>query len=576
MTDYREAARRALKRYFGYDDFRTGQADVVNALLNRRDVMAVLPTGAGKSVCYQLPATVPGTLTLVISPLKALMYDQTRSLSNRGIPAASIDGDTPYETARQIYSSALNRELRLLYVAPERLDNAQFRRFAAHHTIDAVAVDEAHCVLQWGFDFRPSYQRIGEFIASFPGSRRPTVAAFTATATPKQIPQIITNLGLRDPLTVKTGFDRPNIRFDCYRLKSDDRSDWIVDYARKHDDSGIVYCTSKAECERLADRIRKAGVTADYFHADVPKQRQRTIQNAFQNGSVQVICATTAFGMGVDKPDIRWVINDGACAALEEFYQEAGRAGRDGLPARSIMLWTPRDFKFRSDRIAEDVAGIDGTAEEKQHVAHIKRVALASMERYCKAMEYGKCLRGLILAYFGERSAQTQCGNCAFCNPAWDAPRDADAVRQPVHLRHSSVGSSTTAASSPGQRYRMVMSTQEDRLRMKTIAAYFNDLVRGGGTPGYDRERLVHAMLGDWPGEDGPERPDRRLESVDGYGALKDLDEHEVRRLICSLESMRAIRVRRGGMLAPGPYLRQALRGDISQVVAKDEELGSV
>lgn len=310
----------------------------------------------------------------------------------------------------------------MLYVAPERLWADDFQFFAKSTRIDLVAVDESHCVLQWGHDFRPSYLRIGEFIKELPA--RPVMAAFTATATPGQIPQIAENLGLRQPVMVKTGFDRPNIRFDTLKLKPGKRVRFIRDWAVRHQDCGIVYCNSRAECDRLAIELKRRGVDAEAFYSTVPEADKKRIQDGFLNGSPRVICATTAFGMGVDKPDVRWVINDGPCESIECFYQEAGRAGRDGKPARSILIWCDGDFKSWRDRIRQNAGSAMTDTERQDKVCKAALERLNAMSDYCESED---CLRGMILRYFGDSAAE-HCDYCANCT--YD-PETGDVDQEP-------------------------------------------------------------------------------------------------------------------------------------------------
>ena len=408
---YASAAVEQLERVYGYRAFRPGQLEAVTSILSGRDLIAVMPTGSGKSVCYQLPATRPGTFTLVITPLRALMRDQVQALRARHVDAAFIDsGVTPTQRDR-IYAGARAGLIRLLYVAPERLRTEDFRRFSQSMRIDLIAVDESHCVLQWGSDFRPDYLKIGEFIESLPD--RPVVAAFTATATPGQIPQIAGNLGLDRPVMVRTGFDRPNIRFDVLKLRPRRRLRFILEWAGRHETPGIIYCNSRAECDDIAERLRERGVDAAAFYSTVGEEDKKRIQDGFLKGSPRVICATTAFGMGVDKPDVRWVINDGPCESIEAYYQEAGRAGRDGEPARSILLWSDGDFRTWRTRLRRNAGGAmgDGESQDRARDAALRR--LDAMSDYC---ETWGCLRRRILTYFGDEAGEhcESCSNCTY------------------------------------------------------------------------------------------------------------------------------------------------------------------
>ena len=415
--DYTPWALRTLQRFYGYDSFRGRQLEVITAILNRRDVLAVMPTGAGKSVCYQIPACAAGkgghpALVLVITPLRALMHDQVNQLNARGIPAALIDSATGREDYARIQQGVRNGTVRLLYVSPERLTAPGFVRYCQSIRIRLIAVDEAHCVFQWGQDFRPDYLGIADFIDQLP--ERPVVAAFTATATPETRTGIIRNLRLRDPLSTAAGFDRPNLFFDRRRVNGKtERTEYVIDYARRHPgEGGIVYCMSRDRTEELAEALKDAGVNAEYFHARMDETRKTRVQDGFLNDDIDVITATTAFGMGVDKPDVRWVINDSVPSSMEEYYQEAGRAGRNGQPATCTLLWSEFDFELHRRRIKDSV----GTAlADENDRKRAKEAALArsrAMERYCDA---SACLRGQILRYFGDRPESASCGACGYC-----------------------------------------------------------------------------------------------------------------------------------------------------------------
>ncbi|MDN6655976.1 MAG: RecQ family ATP-dependent DNA helicase, partial [Bifidobacterium crudilactis] len=336
----------ALHTYFGYDSFRLGQDRVVDAILTGHDSLAVMPTGAGKSICYQVPATVLPGVTIVISPLVSLMRDQVDALDDAGIAAAFVNSTQSTEEQRAVISQAAQGSLRLLYVAPERLSAPSFRGLCEHLQISMIAVDEAHCVSQWGQDFRPSYLDIGGFIEGF--VRRPIVAAFTATATEQVRADIVRMLNLHDPVMTVTGFDRPNLFLDVIRLSTKQKSEWISRYVHEHaDDSGIVYCATRKETDAVAQELRREGVTAAAFHAGLQPEERARAQRAFVNDEVQVVAATNAFGMGIDKSNVRFVIHHNMPESIEAYYQEAGRAGRDGEPARCTLLWNESDIVTR-------------------------------------------------------------------------------------------------------------------------------------------------------------------------------------------------------------------------------------
>ena len=410
-TDYRGFAEAALTRFFGFPSFRDGQGEVVNAILNGQDTLAVMPTGAGKSVCYQLPATRPGTFTLVITPLRALMRDQVQHLAAHGIPAACIDSGVEPEARRAVYDAARQGALRLLYVAPERLVSREFQDFAHSLRIDLLVVDEAHCVLQWGNDFRPEYAAIGGFAASL--NPRPVVAAFTATATPDQRADIAANLGLVNHFSIVTDFDRPNIHFRVINATPVHRLAQIIAWARSRpDECGIVYCASRKRTEQVAAALTRAGLSAEFFHARMDEERKSRVQDDFLAGRISVICATTAFGMGVDKPDVRWVINDSVPASIEEYYQEAGRAGRDGKPAVAVLMWSKGDFLLLRRRADEEAGSALENPADRERARLAAQHRVSAISRYCEAEQ---CLRAMLLNYFGQAAPEC-CGDCSVCN----------------------------------------------------------------------------------------------------------------------------------------------------------------
>ncbi|KFI97515.1 ATP-binding protein [Bifidobacterium stellenboschense] len=404
--------RAALKRFFGFDGFRPGQEAMALAAIEGRDALGIMPTGGGKSVCYQLPATRPGTFTLVISPLRALMRDQVAHLDAIGLPAASVDSDMTADEVGAVYARARSGGLRILYVAPERLANPDFLDFIAPMRISLIAVDEAHCVLKWGADFRDSYLHIGDFIDGL--SERPPVMALTATATESQAGGIARLLRLEDPVRVRTGADRPNLRLAVVEAIPRERRRRIRDWAATHPGSGIVYLESCDGCERLAAGLRDAGVDAAAFHGKLADGRKRRIQDGFLAGSPRVIVATSAFGMGVDKPDVRWVLNDGPCKSLEAFWQEAGRAGRDGLPADSVLYWSPGDFRRQRGMIREAVRDAEESGNpDRIAAAHGLIPSLDAMSRYCAA---DRCLRAVVLDTLdGPAPYRRACGRCGAC-----------------------------------------------------------------------------------------------------------------------------------------------------------------
>ena len=405
MVDIQDAGQ-ALKRYFGYESFRPGQEDLVKAILNGRDCLGVMPTGAGKSICYQIPATLLDGLTIVISPLVSLMKDQVDGLEDAGIPASFVNSTQDMDEQSLALAQAAQGRSKILYVAPERLDAPRFREFAQHTRISLLAVDEAHCVSQWGQDFRPAYLGIGDFIRFLPN--RPTVAAFTATATEKVRRDIVYMLGLNDPYVAVTGFDRPNLFFDVIKLESKYKNRWVVRYALKHgDDSGIVYCATRKETEALADDLTKAGVGAVSYHAGMDAQNREQAQRDFVNDKVQVVVATNAFGMGIDKSNVRYVIHHNMPESIEAYYQEAGRAGRDGEPARCSLLWNESDIVTRRRLLDVDNGNDRLTGDQAEAVRAEHRRLLNVMIGYCRTTD---CLHQYMLRYFGEEVDQAAAG----------------------------------------------------------------------------------------------------------------------------------------------------------------------
>ena len=391
-------ARNVLAEHFGYRDFRPGQEAVVAAVLSGRDALAVMPTGAGKSVCYQVPAVVLPGMTVVVSPLVSLMADQVRSLKEAGIRGAFLNSSlTPAQQA-EVLARAQAGAYDLMYVAPERLADPRFTAFAASASIPFVAVDEAHCVSQWGQDFRPSYLAIGEFIAAL--SVRPVVAALTATATERVRADIVRLLDLRDPALTVTGFDRPNLRFAverCEPKRKDARLDAFIDERRA--ESGIVYCSKRACVEEVCAHLRERGIAATRYHAGLsPEERERN-QRAFVADDAPVMVATNAFGMGIDKSNVSYVVHYNMPGSVEAYYQEAGRAGRDGAPAECLLLWCDGDIATGRFFIEQESANEALTPEESEVVRAGRRRMLEAMVGYCYTTD---CLRRYLLRYFGE------------------------------------------------------------------------------------------------------------------------------------------------------------------------------
>lgn len=451
----------ALNRYFGYDSFRPGQSGIVSAILTGHDVLGVMPTGAGKSICYQIPAAILPGVAIVISPLISLMRDQVDALNDVGLPAAFINTTQTPDEQDLVFAQALSGQIKLLYVAPERLETERFRNFAVRVPISLVAVDEAHCVSQWGQDFRSSYLGIGEFIAGLP--TRPTVAAFTATATERVRRDIVSILGLHTPSITVTGFDRPNLYFDVISMPRKDKASWVASYIASHpDESGIVYCATRKETEALAESLNSAvaelraaggadvsdiGTIAVAYHGGMSADAREKAQRDFVTDRVPVVVATNAFGMGIDKSNVRFVIHHNMPESIEAYYQEAGRAGRDGEPSRCTLLWNESDIVTRRRLLASDYENERLTPEEQEAVRASKRRLLDAMVGYCRTTD---CLHAYMTRYFGETAgaaAKTDgkcvggCANCEHTFETIDVTDIARAVSRCVHDVNQHVGS---------------------------------------------------------------------------------------------------------------------------------------
>lgn len=445
MTDLSQA-RQALKQHFGYEAFRPGQEGVVEAILGCRDALAVMPTGAGKSVCYQVPGVVMDGLALVVSPLVSLMGDQVRALLDAGIRGAYLNSTLTPGQQSTVLRRALDGAYQIMYVAPERLADPRFLEFAQRAAIPLVAVDEAHCVSQWGQDFRPSYLTIGDFIAQLPS--RPVVAAFTATATARVRADIVRLLDLRDPYEVVTGFDRPNLYFGVERLDPKRKIARIAGYALEHaGDSGIVYCSTRKDTDKVHAALLEAGIRAARYHAGMSAADRAESQRAFIADDAPVMVATNAFGMGIDKSNVRFVIHHNMPESIEAYYQEAGRAGRDGEPSRCTLLWNESDIVTRRRLLDSDYENERLTPEEQEAVRASKRRLLDAMVGYCRTTD---CLHAYMTRYFGETAgaaAKTDgkcvggCANCEHTFETIDVTDIARAISRCVHDVNQHVGS---------------------------------------------------------------------------------------------------------------------------------------
>ena len=398
-----------LKQYFGYDSLRTGQEELINGILAGHDVLGIMPTGAGKSLCYQLPALMLKGITLVISPLISLMSDQVKALNQAGVHAAYINSSLTENQIRMALSYASQGRYKIIYVAPERLNTPRFLDFACNADISMLTVDEAHCISQWGQDFRPSYLEIAGFLTRLP--RRPIVSAFTATATERVKNDIVASLGLNNPVTMVTGFDRPNLFFRVVTRRGGSQKDnSIINYVKKHEDeSGIIYCATKKNVDKLYTLLNEQGISAGRYHAGLSNDERKQNQEDFTYDRIRVMVATNAFGMGIDKSNVRYVLHYNMPQSLEYYYQEAGRAGRDGEEAECVLFFSKQDiminkFLLQNKALAGDVAS------DMQKTANDQR-KLQQMINYC---ETDKCLREFILSYFGD-TTPCICNKCSNC-----------------------------------------------------------------------------------------------------------------------------------------------------------------
>lgn len=467
-------ARAALTRYFGYRDFRAGQQFIVESVLQGRDALGVMPTGAGKSMCYQIPGIVMPGLALVVSPLVSLMGDQVRALIEAGVRGSYLNSTLTPGQQRTVMKRAVEGTYKIMYVAPERLADPVFREFVSQVEVPLIAVDEAHCVSQWGQDFRPSYLAIREFIESF--EKRPIVVALTATATERVRNDITTFLGLRDPAEIVTGFDRPNIRFGVERLEPKQKRARIAGYIAEHPrESGIIYCSTRKDVDALTEWLGQQGIFATRYHAGMPAAHRQESQRRFIDDDALVMVATNAFGMGIDKSNVRYVIHYNMPKSIEAYYQEAGRAGRDGEPSECLLLWSDGDIATCRYFIEEGGGNDELSEEEVQRVKSAQRRMLDGMVGYCRTTG---CLRRYILDYFGEDSRNEEgaasalsaesCGNCSNCLGDFDAIDVTDTAKQCVlcvREVQGAFGKSMIADIVRGSRSQRVIEGELDRLQ---------------------------------------------------------------------------------------------------------------
>ena len=398
-----------LKQYFGYDSLRTGQEELINGILAGHDVLGIMPTGAGKSLCYQLPALMLKGITLVISPLISLMSDQVKALNQAGVHAAYINSSLTENQIRMALSYASQGRYKIIYVAPERLNTPRFLDFACNADISMLTVDEAHCISQWGQDFRPSYLEIAGFLTRLP--RRPIVSAFTATATVRVKYDLVASVGIIFAVTLVTVFDRPNLFFRVVTRKGGSQKDnSIINYVKKHEDeSGIIYCATKKNVDKLYTLLNEQGISAGRYHAGLSNDERKQNQEDFTYDRIRVMVATNAFGMGIDKSNVRYVLHYNMPQSLEYYYQEAGRAGRDGEEAECVLFFSKQDIMINKF-LLQNKASAGDVASDMQKTANDQR-KLQQMINYC---ETDKCLREFILSYFGD-TTPCICNKCSNC-----------------------------------------------------------------------------------------------------------------------------------------------------------------
>lgn len=397
-----------LYRYFGYTAFRSGQAELIDAQLSGRDVFGIMPTGGGKSLCYQIPALMLEGITLVVSPLISLMKDQVTALKNMGVSAAYVNRSLSAEQIRLVLRNIQQKKYKIIYIAPERLLTESFLAAISNLKIAMVAVDEAHCISQWGQDFRPSYLRIADFLKLL--KVRPVVSAFTATATQEVRDDVERILGLQNPLRIITGYDRPNLRFAVVQPKSKPLA--LLDFIEARPGKcGIVYCSTRKEVEKVCQMLQNKGISATRYHAGLSEEERHTNQDDFVYDRCKVMVATNAFGMGIDKSNVGYVIHYNMPQCIESYYQEAGRAGRDGENADCILLYSPSDIRTAKFLIQHPTENEELSEEERSNLVKKALIRLDAMVGYCNTSH---CLRGYILEYFGQEHPQL-CGNCSNC-----------------------------------------------------------------------------------------------------------------------------------------------------------------
>ena len=453
QAQMKQHALRMLETYFGYTSFRPAQEAPIASLLRNEDVIGIMPTGAGKSICFQIPALCKSGLTIVFSPLISLMKDQVDGLLVQNIPAALINSTLTQAEFNKTMYEVRSGKIKLLYIAPERLGSNFFCNVLRALPIAQVIVDEAHCISEWGHDFRPSYRLIGEWLNSLP--KRPIVGAFTATATKYVENDIKKLLGLDKANVYVTGFDRPNLSFSVIRTPK--RMDYVVHYVRQHaNENGIIYCATRKDVDRVYENLTRAGIKVGHYHGGLSDEVRREMQNAYADDKLQVMVATNAFGMGIDKSNVRYVLHYQMPRNMESYYQEAGRAGRDGAPAECILLYSGQDVQVHKYLIEQSIE-----TPERQEVELRK---LQSMIDYCFC---SNCLRKYMLNYFGESTVWTTCDNCSSCKGSGDkvnVTKEAKAIFRAIMGTDERYGASMITSIVRGERTDRIMRAGHDAL----------------------------------------------------------------------------------------------------------------
>ena len=460
----KQQALRMLETYFGYTSFRPAQEAPIASLLRNEDVIGIMPTGAGKSICFQIPALCKAGLTIVFSPLISLMKDQVDGLLVQNIPAALINSTLTQAEFNKTMYEVRSGKIKLLYIAPERLGSNFFCNVLRALPIAQVIVDEAHCISEWGHDFRPSYRLIGEWLNSLP--KRPIVGAFTATATKYVENDIKKLLGLDKANVYVTGFDRPNLSFSVIRTPK--RMDYVVHYVRQHaNENGIIYCATRKDVDRVYENLTRAGIKVGHYHGGLSDEVRREMQNAYADDKLQVMVATNAFGMGIDKSNVRYVLHYQMPRNMESYYQEAGRAGRDGAPAECILLYSGQDVQVHKYLIEQSIE-----TPERQEVELRK---LQSMIDYCFC---SNCLRKYMLNYFGESTVWTTCDNCSSCKGSGDkvnVTKEAKAIFRAIMGTDERYGASMITSIVRGERTDRIMRAGHDALPVFGLLSNVDD-----------------------------------------------------------------------------------------------------